>query len=171
MDYKTEKEVEVKLLHPLFTRTLGYPEDELDWAKPVPMHFGRERRTKEADLVAKYRGKPVITVEAKKPSEAITSGLGQVDLYAFHLKTPYSIITNGRRLVLRGYYSFNSRINVIDESVDDLVKGKWKKLLSLVSFSNIEASMKEAPNPVHVPDEGKIKDYRRFFRRDPQCDP
>ena len=55
--YKSEKEVEVKLLHPLFRDILGYPEEELDWAVPVQMNLGREKKIKEADLVAKYKGR------------------------------------------------------------------------------------------------------------------
>ena len=165
MDFRNEKEVEVKLLHPLFTETLGYPADELDWARPVAMHLGRERRTKQADLVAKYRGKPVITVEAKNPTEPVQAHLGQLDSYAFHLQTPYSVITNGRQFVLRGYYSFNSRINVIDEPVDGLVSGHWDKVRNLISFANIPSSIAEPANIVPVPDSERIKDYRRFFRK------
>lgn len=77
IDFRSEKEVEVNLLHPLFTKTLGYPEDELHWDHPVEMHMGRSTAVKRADMVANYRGKPVITVEAKKPTEAVRSGLGQ----------------------------------------------------------------------------------------------
>ena len=79
MNYRNEKEVEVRLLHPLFRDTLGYPDSELDWGRSVPMQFGREKKTKEADLVAKYHGKPVITVEAKSPNEPVLAHLGQVD--------------------------------------------------------------------------------------------
>jgi type I restriction enzyme M protein len=165
MDFKTERDVEVKLLHPLFSDTLGYPPNQLDWAHRVPMNLGRQVLNKEADLVAKFRGQPVITVEAKSPNETIQSGLGQLDSYAFHLRTPYSVITNGKRFVLRGYYSFNSRINVIDDSVDTLAKSRWKTLRKLISFENIPATIQEKPNPVIAPDEEKIKDYRRFFRK------
>jgi type I restriction enzyme M protein len=163
--YKSEREVEAKLLHPLFRDVLGYPEDELDWAVPVQMSFGREKKTKEADLVAKFKGRNVITIEAKKPTEPVQAYIGQLDSYAFHLQTPYSIITNGRQFILRGYYSFNSRINVIDESVDGLVSDRWKKLHSLISFKNIQSTLAEPSHPVTVPDEGKIRDFRRFFRR------
>jgi type I restriction enzyme M protein len=165
MEYKNEREVEVKLLHPLFTDVLGYPDDQLDWGHPVKMNFGREKRTKEADLIAKFKGKPVITIEAKSPNEAIQSGLGQLDSYAFHLGTPYSVITNGRRFVLRGYYSFNSKINVIDDSVETLAEAKWKPLRKLISFENIPGTISEKPNPLPVVDEQKIKDFRRFFRK------
>ncbi len=163
--YKSEREVEIKLLHPLFRDILGYPEDELDWAVPVEMSFGREKRMKEADLVAKYKGRNVITVEAKKPTVPVQAHMGQLDSYAYHLQTPYSIITNGHQFILRGYYSFNSRINVIDESVDGLASSKWEKLSSLISFKNIKSTIDEPSLPIALPDEGKIRDYRRFFRR------
>ncbi|MFL9828881.1 type I restriction enzyme HsdR N-terminal domain-containing protein, partial [Rhodoplanes sp. SY1] len=129
------------------------------------MHLGRQVLRKEADLVAKVEGSPVITVEAKSPNEPVHAGLGQLDSYAFALKTPYSIITNGRRFLLRGYYSFNSRINVIDDTVDSLIEGKWKSLRKLISFSNIRSTIQEKPNEVAAPDDEKIKDYRRFFRK------
>lgn len=164
-DYKSERDVEARLLHPLFRDILGYPEGDLDWAVPVKITLGREKKTKQADLVAKYKGRNVITVEAKKPTEAIQAHMGQLDSYAFHLQTPYSVITNGKQFILRGYYSFNSRINVIDESVDGLVGQNWKKLDSLISFRNIRSTLADAPLPVTVPDEGRIRDYRRFFRR------
>lgn len=165
MSYRNEREVEVRLLHPLFRDILGYPDSELDWGLPVPMQLGRERKTKEADLVAKYHGKPVITVEAKSPNEPVMAHLGQVDSYAFYLQTPYSVITNGHQFLLRGYYSFNSRINVIDETVDHLTSDKWRKLQNLISFANIQTTIREPENALHVPDVEKIKDYRRFFRK------
>jgi type I restriction enzyme M protein len=165
MDYKTEREVEVKLLHPLFRDTLGYADKDLNWAQRVSMNFGHEKKTKEADLVVYFKGKPVITVEAKKPTVPVQAFIGQLDSYAFHLQTPYSIITNGRQFVLRGYYSFNSRINVIDETVDGLVVDHWKKIRNLISFENIHSAISEPENAIAIPDDEKIKDYRRFFRK------
>ena len=166
MEYKSEREVEVKFLHPLFRDTLGYPEDDLDWDRPVTMQLGRdEKRTKYADLVAKYKGRPVITVEAKKPTEVVRSWYRQVDSYAVELQTPYSVITNGHQFVLRGYFSFNSRINVIDQPVEELREDSWSKLRGLISFDNIQAAFSETPNKIPQPSADKIEDYRRFFRK------
>ncbi len=164
-EYRNEVEVEHNLIRPLFTEVLGYPPDDLEWRPPVEMHLGRETTTKEADLLAKHHGEPRITVDAKHPKEPVESYIGQLDSYAFHLRTPYSIITNGRRFILRGYYSFNSRINVIDESVDGLAQDDWRNLRNLIAFENIEATIREPENPVPKPDEKKITDYRRFFRK------
>ena len=113
---RSERDVETKLISPLFRDILGYPEDSLHWAEPVSIVLGREKKTKEADLVAYHEGQPVVVVEAKKPTEPVQSGIGQVDSYAFALRSPYSVVTNGRQFVLRGYYSFNSRINVVQEA-------------------------------------------------------
>jgi type I restriction enzyme M protein len=162
---ETEKEVEIRLIEPLFREILGYPAVELEWNRPVKITWGRESRTKQADLVVNHHKKPVIAVEAKRPTETVQSGLSQVDSYAFALSTPYSVITNGKHLVLRGYYSFNSKINVIDESVEGLAYSNWDKLINLVSFKNILSAIKEPENKVEAPDEEKIKDYRRFFRK------
>jgi len=163
--YRSEREVEVNLLGPLFRDVLGYAEKDLEWARSVKVTFGRETKTKQADLVVNYRNRPVIAVEAKKPTEPVQSGLSQVDSYAFALETPYSVVTNGRHFVLRGYYSFNSRINVIDDSVDRLRQDHWRKLKNLISFKSIPTAITEPANLIAPPDENKIKDYRRFFRK------
>jgi len=161
---ESERDIETKLLQPLFHQTLGYPDSDLKFAVPVKLTLGREKRTKEADLVVYHNGKPVVVVEAKKPTETLQSGIDQVDSYAFSLQTPYSVVTNGRGFILRGYYSFNSRINILEESVEELKKDGWKKLKELISFANVLASIADQENEVAVPDEEKIKDYRRFFR-------
>ncbi len=161
---ESERDIETKLLQPLFSTTLGYPDGDLKFAVPVRLTFGREKKTKEADLVVYHKGKPVVVVEAKKPTETLQSGIDQVDSYAFALQTPYSVVTNGRGFILRGYYSFNSRINILEESVDDLKKDGWKKLKELISFANILSSIADKENKPIQPDEEKIRDYRRFFR-------
>lgn len=165
MQFRSEREVEVNLLAPLFRDVLGYPEQDLEWAKAVRMPLGREVRTKQADLVVARNGKPLITVEAKRPTESVQSALDQVDSYAFALRTPYSVITNGKHLVLRGYYSFDSRINVIDDSVEELVSTRWRKLQGLIAFDRILESIREPANDVRPVDDDAIKDFRRFFKR------
>ena len=118
--FRNEKEVEANLLGPLFRDKLGYGESRMEWGRPVRIQFGREIKDKEADLVISHDGRPVITVEAKAPTETVQSGISQVDSYAFALQTPYSVVTNGKHFVLRGSYAGNSRINVIDSSVAEL---------------------------------------------------
>lgn len=153
------------MLGPLFKDVLGYSEDRLRWAQPVEISFGRERKTKEADLVVYHDNKPVVTVEAKRPTESLQRAIGQVDSYAFALQTPYSVLTNGKHFMLRGYYSFNSRLNVIDDAVADLETQRWTRVQNLISSDNIASSMSEPSEPVRSIDEEKIRDYRRFFRK------
>ncbi len=160
----TERDVETKIIHPLFHDVLGYPEESLNWAKPVAMTFGHEKKTKEADLVVTHKNKALIVVEAKKPTVPIQSGIEQVDSYAFALETPYSVITNGKSFALRGYYSFNTKINIIEDQIDELKKDNWKRVKDIISFANILASITEPANKVATPSAERIRDYRRFFR-------
>lgn len=161
---ESERDIETKLVHPLFHRTLGYPQDSLRTDVAVNLTFGREKKIGRADLVVYHQDKPVVVVEAKKPTETLQPGIDQVDSYAFALQAPYSVITNGRGFVLRGYYSFNSRINILEDSVDELKKDGWKRLKDLISFANIIASIADKENQLVEPSEEKIRDYRRFFR-------
>ena len=162
---QTERDVETKLLGPLFRDVLEYPDDSLHWDEPISIILGREKKKKRADLVAYHNGQPVVIVEAKSPTEPIQSGIGQVDSYAFALQTPYSVVTNGRQFVVRGYYSFNSRINVVQESVNRLQKGRWLKVGKPIGFNQVIDTLREKAAPLAVPDPQKIKDFRRFFRR------
>lgn len=162
---RSERDVETKLLSPLFHEVLEYPEDSLHWNEPVSITLGREKKIKKADLVAYHEGKPVVTVEAKSPQEPVQSGIGQVDSYAFALQTPYSVVTNGRQFLVRGYYSFNSRINVVQESVPQLQMGRWRRVGNLIGFNQVIETLREKAEPLGVPDPQKINDFRRFFRR------
>jgi type I restriction enzyme M protein len=165
MQFRTEREVEINLLKPLFEKVLGYPESDLEWARKISFTMGRDSYLKEADLIACHGGRPLIAVEAKRPTEAVRSALGQVDSYAFALQTPYSLVTNGKQILLRGYYSFNSRINIIEDDVTSLSDAGWDKLRSVIGFKNILSTIQEKSTEVGGPDEEKISDYRRYFRR------
>lgn len=161
---QSERDVEVKVITPIFKNVLGYTDNEMHWAVPVHMNFGREVRTKEADLVIK-RGKEVlVVVEAKKPTEAIFGATGQTDSYAFALGSPFSFITNGREYVLRAYYHGNKRVDVTRGHIDKINKSSFKKLISLVGAGEIGATLSDTPPVVAEPDADKIKDYRRFFK-------
>jgi len=151
----SERDVETKILKPLFTETLGYPEDNVHFDVPVSLTFGREKKTKKADLVAYYNGKPIVVVEAKKPTETLQSGIDQVDSYAFALESPYSIVTNGKDFVLRGYYAFNSRINIVEQSIDDMKRtiGRNSRNLYLLLMYSRQAKKK----PIRSPDLMKEK--------------
>lgn len=163
--YVTERDVEVKLLNKLFQNTLAYPDSCLNWDFPVNMSFGREKKTKFADLVVTHdkTKKPLIVVEAKKPTETLQSGISQVDSYAFFLQSKFSIVTNGKSFLLRGYYD-NNKVNIIESDVETLKKDNWEKVKKIISYIDVLNSIKlkeQAPKEI---DYEQIKDYRRYFR-------
>lgn len=161
---RTERDVEAKFLPNLFCKKLGYDSDDLKYAVPVSFHQGREKVTKEADLVIYLKGKPVIVVEAKKPTEGIKSWVNQADSYAFALGTKYSIITNGKDVILRGYYEGNTKINIIESDVETLEKQHWETVKKIISIQNIASASKEKPNPIVEVSSNEITNYRSFFK-------
>lgn len=164
MNIQSERDVEVKVITPLFKDVLGYSDDDMRWAVPVKMNFGREVRTKEADLVIQRGAEVLIVVEAKKPTEAVFGASGQTDSYAFALAAPFSLITNGREYVLRAYYHGNKRVDVVTGTIDKITKKSFSKLINLIGSDEIASAAKEPSLPGQVPDVEKIKDYRRFFK-------
>ena len=165
MTYTTERDVEVKLIDKLFQNTLLYPDKCLNWDYPVKMNFGREKKTKYADLVITHdkHKKPLIVVEAKKPTETLQSGISQVDSYAFFLESRYSIITNGKSFLLRGYYD-NSKVNIIESDIESLINNDWEQVRKLISYYEVLNSINLKPNSPAILDIEQIKDYRRYFR-------
>lgn len=164
MELRSERDVEAKVIAPLFRDVLGYQEDDMHWAVPVNMQFGREVRTKEADLVITHKGDNVIVVEAKKPTEPVLGATGQTDSYAFALETPFSFITNGREYLLRGYYHANRRVDLLSGTIDRITASDFERLTRIIGASEVSASSSESPQAIASPDREKIKDYRRFFK-------
>lgn len=161
---QSERDVEVKIITPIFRDILGYSENEMAWAVPVEMNMGREVRKKEADLVIRRQSETLIVVEAKKPTEAVFGATGQTDSYAFALQSPFSFITNGREFVLRAYYHGNKRVDLLTGPIDKITKNAFQKLIKLIGSSEIAATTNESATESRVPDAEKIKDYRRFFK-------
>lgn len=164
----SEKDVEVKIVTPLFREILGYAETEMFWAVPVKMNLGREVKTKQADLVIKRQGEPLIVIEAKKPTEAISGATGQTDSYAFALQAPFSLITNGKEYRLRAYYHGNKRVDLLSGAIGAMEKKNFSKLMRLIGAKEIQASVSESAVVAKEPDYEKIRDYRRFLQRSPQ---
>lgn len=160
----SERDVEVKVVTPLFREVLGYAEKEMEWAVPVRMNLGREVRTKEADLVIRRNGETLIVVEAKKPTEAIAGATGQTDSYAFALQSPFSFITNGREYRLRAYYHGNRRVDLLSGAIESLSKKGFSKLIKLIGSKEISGTTSDSALLVEEPDAEKIRDYRRFFK-------
>lgn len=160
----SERDVEVKVVTPLFSNILGYSDDEMHWAVPVKMNLGRETRTKEADLVIQRGGETLVVVEAKKPTEAISGATGQTDSYAFALEAPFSFITNGKEHRLRAYYHGNKRIDLVTGVINSLSKRAFAKVIKLIGSKEIAAAARESAEEVRELDAEKIRDYRRFFK-------
>lgn len=164
LDLRSERDVETKIIAPLFRDVLGYDEANMHWCVPVDMQFGREVRTKEADLLIKHNGDNVVVVEAKKPTEPVLGATGQTDSYAFALQCPFSFITNGREYLLRGYYHANRRVDLLSGTIKRVTASEFDRLAQVISVAEVSASSAESPQAITSPDREKIKDYRRFFK-------
>lgn len=169
IDYKpesliTEDDVENKFIQELFINVLGYDlNNDFKWKENVTYKMGRQKYTKVCDLVIYKDGKPVIIVEAKKPNESLTEGITQVDSYAFTKEVTYSLITNGRSIVLREYLYGNKKVNIIEDTIDKLLETNFELLQRYISKDNISNFKKELLPEKHITT-NDITDYRRFFR-------
>ncbi len=117
----SEAEVENKTIIPLLQKlSLINNENMYRLRVPVKMQDGREKKTKEADIVLyDSNNKPFVVVEAKKPSELLDDdAINQLDSYAFWLECPYGIACNGKTFVVRAYMAGNERRFIIRSSVD-----------------------------------------------------
>jgi type I restriction enzyme M protein len=161
---RSERDVETKIVAPLFTKILGYKDEQMHWAVPVKMQFGREIKTKEADLVVSHSGQNLIVVEAKNPTEPVLGATGQTDSYAFALQCPFSFITNGREYLLRGYYHANRRVDLLSGTISSISQTTFAKLAKIIGVDEVLSSSSERPEVLNSPDREKIKDYRRFFK-------
>lgn len=102
--FSNEADVETRLVLPLL-RLLGFEEADIESKKPVDFRFGRKGpgRKPEADFVV-YGANPhnrstsLITIEAKHPTHSLKSAKEQGESYAYELRTPVLILTNGVEL-------------------------------------------------------------------------
>lgn len=160
----TEDDVENKFLQELFTKELGYDiNKDLKWKEAVRYQEGRKKITKFADLIIYKNEKPVMIVETKKPTESVIDNIGQVDSYSFAKEVRYSIITNGRKIILREYLAANKKANIINMSIEKLHQMDYMPLINIVSKEKIDTNIE---NEVldNQNNSNEITDYRRFFR-------
>lgn len=160
----TEDDVENKFLQELFTKELGYDiNKDLKWKEAVKYQEGRKKITKFADLIIYKNEKPVMIVETKKPTESVIDNIGQVDSYSFAKEVRYSIITNGRKIILREYLAANKKANIINMSIEKLHQMDYMPLINIVSKEKIDTNIE---NEVldNQNNSNEITDYRRFFR-------
>jgi len=124
--FRNEIEVEVKFVYPLL-KFLGFEDDDLSVREWVQVRVGRQVVKGEADWVVRKEGRPFLIVEAKELSVMLKEEVReQAQSYAFALKAPYYMITNGRtlRLYRRGVEDDEM---IVDCEVDELV-ACWPQL-------------------------------------------
>jgi len=160
----TESDVEIKFLQPLFVEVLGYDANsDLKWKEPVSFNEGRKKVTKYPDLVCYKDNKAVLVVETKKPTESLTDNIGQLDSYAFAKEVRYSLISNGRKIMLREYLAANKKANIIYTTISVIHDKNYSLLANIISKSNIETDIYNEPIE-SANTSNEITDYRRFFR-------
>lgn len=119
----SEAEEENKVIIPLLKKLSLITNDNMYRMRvPVKIQDGREKKTKEADIVLyNSQGKPFVVVESKKPTELLDDdAINQLDSYAFWLKCPYGIACNGKTFVVRAYMAGNERRFIIRTSVEKI---------------------------------------------------
>ena len=164
MEIKSERDVEMKVIAPLFRDILGYHDDDMQWGVTVDMQSGRETGKKKANLVVTHGGKTVIVVEAGKPTESVSGITGITDSHALALESPFSFITNGREYILRAYYQGHECVNLSVGTIDRITAANFKPLANMIGFDVVLTSASEQPRTITSPNREKIRDYRRFFK-------
>jgi hypothetical protein len=100
--FSSEADVEFQLVEPLLA-ALGYSKTDIRPKLPVVFQEGRRGRKPEADFVVFYgpicdRNTSAIVIEAKAPDEKLESARAQAESYAFNVRAPFSLFTNGIEL-------------------------------------------------------------------------
>ena len=92
-----EEEVRQKLVHYLIEEK-GYPKNLLI----LEHEFKLNGLSKRADIVVTDTwGNPLMIIETKAPNVTITQkAVDQVIIYNMHYKTPYLLVTNGRKFYM-----------------------------------------------------------------------
>lgn len=99
-EYKHEADVEVKFVYP-FIRFLGYDFKDVRFRSPVSLTVGRQKVNGIADCVVLKSGKPFIVFEVKEQSRRLDHEVQeQARSYAYALKAPFYVLTNGREVVI-----------------------------------------------------------------------
>ncbi|MGB3317695.1 MAG: type I restriction enzyme HsdR N-terminal domain-containing protein [Sphingopyxis granuli] len=133
---KREADVEQWLVLPLL-RALDYRDADIRAKAPVFFQEGRQGRPHEADYAIYYgavhtRDYSLVVVEAKKPSEALGPGLKQAESYAFNLRAPFLLLTNGVTLEIWQLQQTRESVKAFEASVAALAthRGRIEELIS-----------------------------------------
>lgn len=166
-EYSSEADVETKFIYSeLLTNILNIPTNLVKLHVPVTITQGRQKTTKEADVVIKNdKNENIIVIDSKAPTENLEDYFAQIDSYAFHLEAPISILCNYYRTIVRTYLSGNKKLIILDKSINDLRESNFEELKEIVknlsTYTQLQITQKHKTNrqTEHV-----ITDYRRLFR-------
>jgi type I restriction enzyme M protein len=93
----TEEKELYPLMKDIFIK-LGYKNEEILRQASFSVQIGKSRKTAEPDITLRVGKEPVVVIELKRPSLAISDGDYQQGLsYSVLLGIPYALITNGVR--------------------------------------------------------------------------
>ena len=142
LNFDNEASVEHYLIQPMLT-ALGYAPTDISPKHPVVFQEGRVGRKPEADFVIFYgqsRSKDVslITIEAKNPKEKLDGAKLQCESYAFNLRTPFIVLTNGIEIEIWQLQATWESTLLLKENVKDMAnsRGKIESLISKDSAYN-----------------------------------
>lgn len=100
--FNNEATVELRLVIPLL-HVLGYEASDISPKHPVVFQEGRSGRKPEADFVVFYgpihnKDTSLLVVEAKTPGESFADAKSQGESYAFNIRAPFLLLTDGNEL-------------------------------------------------------------------------
>ena len=125
----TEGDVDSKFI-PHLMKKLGYKNNDIYFKERFSFVQGSKKTTKEVDALIKLLGEIMFIIESKSPKNNLTEdNLKQADFYAFSLGAKYSLLTNSKRLILRGYDRHNKKKTIIDEKIND---NSYEKVISIL---------------------------------------
>lgn len=137
----TEGDVETKFVTRILSY-LGFKDENVFWKKTFKFKNGSRKENKQVDAYVEFDSEKLLVIEAKGPNVKLVDGIQQADFYAFNLETRYSLITNSKRLILRGYSSDNKKISLVDESITDENFNKvLNKLYKYIGINNIKRNV------------------------------
>lgn len=143
---KTEADVEVRVLQPLFTE-LGYAAEDISPKHAVILQEGRRGRPAEADFVLfagpdRTAGTALVVVEAKRPGENLEAARRQAESYASALFAPLVLVCDGIILEVWQRSAARPSERLLSVRVQDLPghQGELRLLLQKdAAISNCEA--------------------------------
>lgn len=107
---KTEREVEIHFVSPLFINALRYTPEQEAAGYPVPASHGSRPRHIEADLIYfadevhdLEKGQPLVLVECKRPGRPLDLAATQVRDYAMWVRPAYYVITDSQSVAVWDY--------------------------------------------------------------------